>query len=342
MKLQFTYQVAKAPELEALVQRTADKIGRLLRVFNPDLVQLHGRLSRGSPREGVLCTLNLRLPTGQLAGEENAVTAQAALRAARAELIEQIKKHKQKLRRESGQRRALRELPAQAAPVPRVAGLSPLDLSHFINAHLDALREFIRRQIRWRVESGELRPGELDEREVLDEAIARGLGDHAYLEETNRERWFLLLAADAIRRLSERDGLASGVEVVSLESDLNESERLRAGQFESVEPDDDLQHADLIPDRGMASPEDVAYTDEDVTLLEAALLRLPAEQREDLVLFTFEGFTLRELALLSERDPEAVEASLRRARELLETSREIPGDLRKMVVERTGRKLNVA
>lgn len=344
MKLHFTYQVAKTPELDALVQQTADKIQPLLRVFDPDLVQLYGRLNRGNPREGVQCTLNLRLPTGQLASEEFAATAQQALRAARADLIEQIKKHKEKLRHESGERREERELPAEAAPEPVTASLSRLDLSHYISAHVDTLSEFIRRQIRWRVESGELRPGELDEREVLDEAILKGLSDPTYLEESQRERWFYLLATDAIRRLTVelRDGLGGGAEMLSLEKELNESERRRAQQFETVEPEDEVQQADLIPDPSVASPEDVAYTDEDLSLLEAAMLRLPPQQREDLVLFTFEGFTLRELALLSEREAAEVEASLQQAQQLLEASRELPGELRKMVVERTGRKLQVA
>ncbi len=344
MKLQFTYQVAKAPDLEALVARSSEKIDRLLRVFDPDLVALHGRLSLRNPREGVICNLNLRLPTGQLASEETAATAQAALRAARADLIEQIKKHKEKLRRESGQRRSLRALPEEVAPPPVAAGLSPLDLSHFISAHVESQLEFIRRQIHWRVESGELSAGELDEREVLNEAIANGLSNHAYLDESNRERWFFLLSMDAIRRLSAegRNGDASGVELLSLERDLNASERSQAELFETIEPEDELRQSDLIPDPSVASPEDVAYTDEDMTLLEAALLRLPPQQREDLVLFTFEGFSLRELALLSEREASEVEASLKRARQLLEASQEIPGDLRKMVVERTCRKLQVA
>ena len=130
--------------------------------------------------------------------------------------------------------------------------------------------------------------------------------------------------------------------MLSLESDLNASARRQAEQFETIEPEDELQQADLIPDPGVASPEEVAYTDEDMTLLEAALLRLPPQQREDLILFTFEGFSLRELALLSERERAEVEASLRHARQMLEASREIPGDLRKLVVEKTGRKLQVA
>lgn len=348
MNVQLTVQVPKTPDLEQLLQRLTSKLERLLTVFQPDLVQLHGRLVKNTAREGVVCTLNLRLPTGQFTAEDSAATAQAALRIAGEELIEQMKTHKQKLHDEQirrGQIRQgrLRSAEAFAAAVPVVAVVSAVaveqrrqDLSRYVSANIEHLRRFVDRQIQLKEHLGELRPGQVDPTEVLDEMIASALAEQGNPERLERERWFYLLAVNAIRRLSSTE--AEEPAALSLEGDVAIDEAALAERQEFFQPDAEVQLQDIIPDRGMATPEEIAYSNEMLTLLEVALEHLTPQQREDLVLFALEGFTVAELSLLSQRPPEAIRGTLSEARRQL-SQQDLPAELRRLLVDRTAPRL---
>lgn len=341
MIVQFSVQVAKSEDLEAQIQRLSKKITRLLLVFQPELVQLHGRLARHSVREGVICTLNLRLPTGQLAAEEGAATAQIALHQAGDELVGQIKKHKERLHRE--QRRAghvsVRTMPAAEELPPAPPETPREDLSRYIAANVDQLGRFVARQLRLRERWGQLRPGQLDVREVLDEMIADALassnGNHP-----EPPRWFYVLAVGAIRRLASfTDQSERGETSDSLDRRLTETEIRREEDEDAFEPGEAPELQDITPDPGIATPEEIAYSNELITLLHTALERLSPRQREELTLFALEGFSLDELAMLSRRKPEEVRRDLRQASEQLEQQKDIPGELRRMLVEQTGKRL---
>lgn len=345
MHVHFIVQVPKSSTLDEHIQRLGRKIERLLAVFQPDLVRLRGRLTRNSVRAGVICSLSLNLPTGQLASEASAANAQLALHQAGDDIVEQIKKHKQRLHRE--QRRSghatVRNMPAagELAPAPVSNESERQDLSAYIAANVDQLRRFVARQLRLREQWGQLRPGQLDVREVLDEMIADALsspnGRHPA-----PPRWFYLLAVQAIHRLAGQTDQQYGGEVSdSLDRELTEAEKRREeeeeyAEFSAVEQP---QLSDITPDLSMGTPEEAAATEEAVTLLEAALERLPPRQREDLVLFAIEGFALDEIAMLSRRTPEQVLHDVRQANEQLARQDNIPGELRRLLVEQAGKRL---
>ncbi|MGH9534900.1 MAG: sigma factor-like helix-turn-helix DNA-binding protein [Terriglobales bacterium] len=346
METRFTWQAAKSAELESQLQRLQQKIGRLLVMFSPQLVHLHGRLSHHNAREGNSCALDLHLPTGQLAAEKSAATSQAALHAAGEDLLEQIKRHKDRLRSEQGRNghATLRTLPSPdrlpSAPPDREAERQ--DLSRYIAANVDALQRFVQRQLELRARLGQIRPKQLDPREVLDEMIVEALaasdGNHPA-----PPRWFYLLAVNAIRRLAPLAGQDyGGAPALSLDRELGDDEVRREEQnYEFFAPGEgaDAAVGDLTPDPTMATPEDIAYSSEMVTLLAAALQRLPAQQREQLVLFALEGFSIEELAMLSGRPPGTVRAELQAASLALEQQTDIPGDLRRRLVEQAAQLL---
>src|SRR5581483_10089205 len=63
-----------------------------------DLVHLKGMVEEVSPREGTSVSLNLRLPSGQMAVQKAAPTATSAVKAAFEDLLQQVNKHKDLLR----------------------------------------------------------------------------------------------------------------------------------------------------------------------------------------------------------------------------------------------------
>ena len=92
------------PEFHAIVEhevaRHAAKLNRILKRYAPDLVLLHGSLEKTPRKTEFNFSLNLNLPTGTLHASAIAPDAAASVRAAFSELEGQLKKHKEKLRKD--------------------------------------------------------------------------------------------------------------------------------------------------------------------------------------------------------------------------------------------------
>ncbi|HXP47769.1 MAG TPA: hypothetical protein VN810_10865, partial [Terriglobales bacterium] len=78
MNVHISYKTAKAPDLEKQFNHQIEKLGRRLQVFRPELVHLKGIIEQSRTREGVVVSLNLRLPSGQMASQEAGPTGIAA------------------------------------------------------------------------------------------------------------------------------------------------------------------------------------------------------------------------------------------------------------------------
>jgi len=93
MNVHISFKVQKTPSIEKELNHHIEKMQKRLRVFRPELIHLKAGLEESSPREGVHISLNLRLPSGQLAVEKNAPSATAAIKAAFDDLLQQINRH---------------------------------------------------------------------------------------------------------------------------------------------------------------------------------------------------------------------------------------------------------
>jgi ribosomal subunit interface protein len=82
------------------VTRRLDKLGRLLKSYEPDLVQIKGVFSRNQRTEEQSLALTLSLPTGTLHATGNGKNVLAGCKKAFSEIELQIKKHQSLLRRE--------------------------------------------------------------------------------------------------------------------------------------------------------------------------------------------------------------------------------------------------
>ena len=98
MNVHVSYRLARVPSIEQDVQHQIEKLQKRLQVFRPDLVHLRGVVEEVSPREGTSVSLNLRLPSGQMAAQTKAPTARSAVKAAFEDLLQQVNKHKDLLR----------------------------------------------------------------------------------------------------------------------------------------------------------------------------------------------------------------------------------------------------
>jgi len=77
------------------------KLGKLLKSYAADAVQLHCVISKMARKEEYSFTLNLSMPTGKLHCVGTGPHVRASLKMAFAELESQIKKHKDHLRHDN-------------------------------------------------------------------------------------------------------------------------------------------------------------------------------------------------------------------------------------------------
>jgi ribosome-associated translation inhibitor RaiA len=100
----------KQPEFHTAVDtefaRQLPKIERLLKRYNPDLVQLHGVFDRHPRKAEFSFSLNLSLPTGTIHATGVGPDLRVAIHKVFAEMSTQLKKHQAHLRKDYDWHRA--------------------------------------------------------------------------------------------------------------------------------------------------------------------------------------------------------------------------------------------
>ena len=212
MNVHISYKISKTSDLEKLINQQVEKLGRYLQVFRPDLVHLKGRVEENSAREGFVVSLNLRLPSGQMA-------AQRACR-------DGNRSHQGGVR---GNHRAAEETqrtvaqPAQAGaaacrigcgrhgPVrtdhgrDQARAVSASDISGYIDVNLLRWKRFIRRELDFRESEEQIPPGQITVDDVVSEAMAAALGEQPDKPERMKlEPWMYRLAKQAIEQAQFR------------------------------------------------------------------------------------------------------------------------------------------
>lgn len=344
MNVHMTYRLHKTPSIEKEIHHLTEKVGKRLQVFRPELIHLHGSLEENSPREGMVVSLNLRLPTGQLAAQRSAATVRAALKLAFDDLLRQVTKHKGLLRtthdwsrRRSTKERTVRQVPFEdtiaAVPTPKI---SADDVRGYVNVNLNRLERFVERELYFREAAGELEPDAVNKEEVIDEAIARALSDGDKPERLALEPWLYHLAIRSLNELTAPDG--SDGHAVHLEESARPV-NVRASdeaEMQFHQPDESFTEETVIADRRLATPEDIASSDEMVRLVQFALGAVRRHDREAFLLHALEGFSVEEVAAISGRSAEQVEASIVTTRSHLRKSNFISESFRMRLIQNAG------
>jgi ribosomal subunit interface protein len=101
MNVSISYKhVDSQKPVETEVTRRLDKLNRLLKSYEPDLVQIKGVFSKNQRTDEQSLILTLSLPTGTLHATGNGKNVLAGCKKAFSEIEVQIKKHQSLLRRE--------------------------------------------------------------------------------------------------------------------------------------------------------------------------------------------------------------------------------------------------
>jgi RNA polymerase sigma factor (sigma-70 family) len=322
MNVHFSYKVPKNPSIEKEINLHVEKLGRRLQVFRPELIHLRGVIEENSAPQGFVVSLDLRLPSGDLAARENGPGHAIAIKAVFDELMDQVSRHKGQLRNEYRWIRRgkfSRQRPEAQVPFEEtLAAVQPVlvssqDIASYVTGNLPRLRSFVVRELHYRENLGQLPSGHINPEEVIDEAIANALGeDSGRPERLALEPWLYRLSLRAIEDLA----------------------RPPEDQDVSVPPSptsgipDRMPRVERIPDSQRATPEDSAASEEILALVEAALLGAKTQDREAFLLYAVQGFTEEEISAIFDRSIQEVQRSIAGAREHLRTAVSVPREFK--------------
>jgi len=338
MNVHVSYRLAKSPSVEKDVQHQIEKLQKRLQVFRPELVHLRGVIEELSPREGISVSLNLRLPSGQMAAQKSAATPESAIKAGFEDLLQQLNKHKDLLRASHKWQRDRRgnatrqgakfkEVPFEetlAAVFPPT--ISQDDVRSYVNANLSRLERFVEREIYFREAQETISPNSVSKEEVVDEAIALALTEgQEKPEKLALEPWLYRQALRALDRLSKRD--EGDDNVVHLEDPARPRD-VRASdepQLQFHQPDEAIMGSDIVPDSRASNPEQILASDELLRLIASSLRDVPAESREAFILHAIEGFSVEEIAAITGQTADRVLSFVSAARDHLRKSPGLSG-----------------
>src|SRR5215472_5840364 len=335
MNVHVSYRLPKIPSVEKDVQYQIEKLEKRLQVFRPELIHLRGVVEDVSPREGTSVSLNLRLPSGQMAVQAKAATAQAAVKTAFEDLLQQLKKHKDLLRASHKWQRGRRGNSARpGAPVREVPfeqtlaavfppTISDEDVRSYVNANLARLDRFVEREIYIREAQETIAADSVSKEEVIDEAIAAALSDgQEKPEKLALEPWLYRQALRALDRLAHTD--ESNGNAVHLEESARRP-KVKASdepELQFHQPDESITGATVIADSRISTPEQIMASDELLRMIAAALHDLGPGPREAFILHAIEGFTVDEVTAITGLPHQQVLAFVSAARDHL---RKAPG-----------------
>jgi DNA-directed RNA polymerase specialized sigma24 family protein len=335
MNVHVSYRLHKNPSVEKDVQHQIERLQKRLQVFRPDLIHLKGMVEDVSPREGTSVSLNLRLPSGQMAVQKKAPTAEAAIKTAFEDLLLQVTKHKDILRASHKWQRGRRgnasrpgtpvsEVPFEqtlAAVFP--ATISSDDVRSYVNVNLARLDRFVEREIYFREAQETIAPDSISKEEVIDEAIAAALMEGQETpEKLALEPWLYrqaLRALDELSRSEESNGNAVHLEDSARRPNVRGSDE---PQLQFHQPDESITRENVIADSRVATPEQIMASDELLRLIASALRDLGSGPREAFILHAVEGFSVEEIVAITGNPPERVLAYVSAARDHL---RKAPG-----------------
>ena len=357
MNIHISYKAGKSVSVEHEFQTQLEKLQRRLHAYKPDLVHFHAVVDLENG-QGATTTFNLRLPTGQIAAQRKAATAQQAVKSAFGDMVAQLTRHKEMLRggwNWKGRRRTASvdmALP-EAAPVdlpgmpnasetPREIGVR--DVAGWINTNLARLEQFVDRELRYRISIDELREDQISREEVVDEVVvsALSLDDETDMNDDDGraggprtlEVRLYQLALQAIGGL-----MASTADTAAVSLDTSAGIQNVTGSDEDHlqfhQSDDATPEECVIADAGVSTPEEIFANDELAARLDQVFKSVRFADREAFVLYVLEGFTVDEIARIAGRPPEGIRRSIHQAREAVRRELHTAGEFRQTLLQRS-------
>lgn len=328
MNVHISFKASKTRDVERELKHQLEKLERRLQVFRPELVHFHAILELQNGHSAK-ASLNLRLPSGQMAAQKSSETVLGAIKSAFTDLRSQVTKHKELLRGNWKRRRAPGSgrpaggiPPAQSvAPEPprgQQAGTANGDITPWVNANLKKLERFVDREIRYSVATDQIHEDQISREEVIDEVMVSVLSREEEIpHDLSLESWLYRLALRAMRRVAQDN---ADTAIVSLDAPAGIQNV--SGSDENVlqyhQPDDSLREESVIRDETVRTPEEIFASEEMVAQLDLILREISPQEREVFVLYALEGFTVEEISRIADLPADRIRKFIHHARERIQ------------------------
>lgn len=308
---------AKRVDLKHLVEEQAAGLhSKGLADMNAELIRLEARLNYLERTDRWRITLRLELPFCVLAAREQKQSADAAVRGAFSALERQLGRALKRVRREHIWKR-----PARRARIgellPRARDEAERERRAFyfklIEAHLDTIYNYVRRELTYLESSGMIAEGALNVGDLVDAALIAGLEkfEKRPVEFTPGD-WLYKIAIEAVRKEVQAFRRSIPENAASLEARAVGQSELE--MFEFYQPDEVLALEDIVASEDSLDPAAELERGELSGVLHRAMADLPMQWRNILALLHMDDVPAERVAAilsLTEEDVERIAAAAR-------------------------------
>ncbi len=303
--------VALDAETEKLIQRKLEKIEKLLENFNEDLFFLRINYDQIKKRKRYNIRLMLQVVGRYLRVKKDGPDLTAVTNEAFDALIREIKKFKEFLRNEPEFRRKIRPTYKEKINKAQLKEEVQEAFERYVEQIMSRLYSFALKEIRNRVYQGQLKPGDIQVKDVLDEAIVQvseSIKDATEFKEREvRKELYRHIIRIINRWTQERRSQLSMLDKTI------PPEEIDTELYEFYQPDDIVHVEDIIPDT-IETPEEELEDEEMQKAIDQVISMMPDKWRQAFRLIELEGFSVEEVAMIQDRTPEEVKKTLEMAR----------------------------
>ena len=274
----------------------------LLKTFQPDQARLRIAVHQKPQPSTFEARGVLQLPTGTLVAEEIEHSPVAALNDIAGALVRELKRHKERLRREFVYRRKQRRREDLSAAGPLLERDAVLDRRQafldLLRPLLEPLHDHARRELRLLDMEGAFAPRSVSVDDLIHEVLALAwdrFSDRP--QDRELDLWLIEVFHEVVGRRS------ADVPAIRLGSDPCEVSRVNGGWWEDdfLRDCESLALEELVLDEQAREPWEVLSGEEQKARLRELAARLPDAQRQAVLLRTMEGFGFSEIAMVQNR-----------------------------------------
>jgi ribosomal subunit interface protein len=320
--------VAVKSRLKTYWAKKLARLKELLVPYPPDLQEIRLTVSYHQPnsqRSYYEVRGIIQVPTGTLVAEATGEDPQAILDRIADTLAAEIKRHKEKVRRDYIFKRKNRNRADLSAAGPALQRQRDSekrdDFFRLLRKHLPFLRDYARREIRTLDREGTLHRGEATVDDLLDQVLVL-----AWERWDDRppglslDLWLTDLMEEALEQWITQEprphvSLEARAEEVLPDDGPQEDEK--DWWAELLGEEENLTLEDLIPGSDGTEIWERLETEEQQDRILSLLSQLPATQRQAFLLHAVEGYTNDEIAMLQNRPEAKVKAEIDAARKRL-------------------------
>ncbi len=330
MKTQWTFKNNEIdkPRVESYWAKKQPRIERLLSNYHDDLRELRLALYRHHGEQGPWeLRAVLQLPTGTLVTEETGPDWRECIDVVADELVRQIKRHKEQVRKDYlyRRRRVRREDQSTAGPYLERDRTENRSEAFFqlLQPLLPQVYAYARRELQLMELEGRISRGRTTAQDVIDEMLTRAWDRYSGRpRKIELETWLIGLVRERLAELADSPETVSFSETVegvkeepmTPEGDLDETDYWLERIFQQTEP---VTIEDLIPDFEADEAWYQLSREEQQQRMQQALCQLPRDQREALLLYAVDGLEEAEISHLQNKDVSDVQCAIEEAKTAL-------------------------